>query len=235
MPEAGWYYADGDPAGTQRYWDGAAWVGEPTAVSAAPVNPAPVPAPPMAPTTTPATPTTTAPASVTNQRIGRPATAGNRMLGRFIDVVLAFVFVAVVVFLDLGGSPNIAVVDNPDVTFNINGRSLDTTLEYLLWGLGIFVWNAAWIHLKGGTPGKLLLKMRVTDEATGQMPVGLGQACVRTANLLLPLLGVVSLGLANLVSTIGFVIGLVSLVLLFSDGAHRTVMDRLAKTVVVQL
>lgn len=26
----GWYYADGDPPGTMRYWDGAQWVGEPT-------------------------------------------------------------------------------------------------------------------------------------------------------------------------------------------------------------
>ena len=31
----GWYYAQGDPAGTQRYWDGAAWQGGPQAVPAA--------------------------------------------------------------------------------------------------------------------------------------------------------------------------------------------------------
>ncbi len=31
---AGWYYAQGDPPGTQRYWDGAAWQGDPQ-----PVNP----------------------------------------------------------------------------------------------------------------------------------------------------------------------------------------------------
>ncbi len=29
---AGWYHAQGDPAGTQRYWDGAAWQGEPQPV-----------------------------------------------------------------------------------------------------------------------------------------------------------------------------------------------------------
>ena len=28
--EPGWYYADGDPPGTMRYWDGAQWIGEPT-------------------------------------------------------------------------------------------------------------------------------------------------------------------------------------------------------------
>lgn len=31
----GWYYADGDPAGTQRYWDGATWQGGPQAVPGA--------------------------------------------------------------------------------------------------------------------------------------------------------------------------------------------------------
>ncbi len=30
----GWYYAQGDPAGTQRYWDGAQWAGGPQAVAA---------------------------------------------------------------------------------------------------------------------------------------------------------------------------------------------------------
>lgn len=30
---AGWYYAQGDPPGTQRYWDGSSWVGEPQPVA----------------------------------------------------------------------------------------------------------------------------------------------------------------------------------------------------------
>jgi uncharacterized RDD family membrane protein YckC len=29
QPQPGWYYAQGDPPGTHRYWDGSAWVGEP--------------------------------------------------------------------------------------------------------------------------------------------------------------------------------------------------------------
>lgn len=37
---AGWYYAPGDPEGTQRYWDGAQWIGDPQAV---PQQPAPQP------------------------------------------------------------------------------------------------------------------------------------------------------------------------------------------------
>ncbi|MFK7919404.1 MAG: RDD family protein [Ilumatobacter sp.] len=38
---AGWYHAPGDPEGTQRYWDGAQWIGDPQAVpqQAAPAAP----------------------------------------------------------------------------------------------------------------------------------------------------------------------------------------------------
>lgn len=35
IPEPGWYYADGDPIGTHRYWDGAQWVGGPQPVAGA--------------------------------------------------------------------------------------------------------------------------------------------------------------------------------------------------------
>lgn len=40
---AGWYYAPGDPEGTQRYWDGAQWIGDPQSI--APQAPASSPPP----------------------------------------------------------------------------------------------------------------------------------------------------------------------------------------------
>ena len=46
---AGWYHAPGDPEGTQRYWDGAQWIGEPQAVQQQPApaaTPDPAPASP---------------------------------------------------------------------------------------------------------------------------------------------------------------------------------------------
>jgi uncharacterized RDD family membrane protein YckC len=36
---AGWYHAPGDPEDTQRYWDGAQWIGEPQIVRQAPQAP----------------------------------------------------------------------------------------------------------------------------------------------------------------------------------------------------
>lgn len=47
----GWYHAPGDPVGTHRYWDGAAWRGEPQAVQAfqaAPAGTAPIASSPIA-------------------------------------------------------------------------------------------------------------------------------------------------------------------------------------------
>ena len=43
---AGWYHAPGDPDGTQRYWDGAQWLGEPQAVQQTPQPPAGASTPP---------------------------------------------------------------------------------------------------------------------------------------------------------------------------------------------
>jgi len=39
MTEPGWYQADGDPAGTNRYWDGELWIGEPVAAAPATTRP----------------------------------------------------------------------------------------------------------------------------------------------------------------------------------------------------
>ena len=45
MTAPGWYHADGDPVGTQRYWDGTQWLGErvyePAAPPVAPYPPTP--------------------------------------------------------------------------------------------------------------------------------------------------------------------------------------------------
>lgn len=44
MTAAGWYRGEGDPPGTQRYWDGTQWVGDPVYEPvAAPVPPPPPP------------------------------------------------------------------------------------------------------------------------------------------------------------------------------------------------
>ena len=45
---AGWYHAEGDPPGTQRYWDGAAWQGGPQVAPEGSLGAASIGAPPTA-------------------------------------------------------------------------------------------------------------------------------------------------------------------------------------------
>lgn len=49
----GWYHAEGDPQGTQRYWNGSEWQGEPQAVPSAPMTPDPTPPAPAPPSSVP--------------------------------------------------------------------------------------------------------------------------------------------------------------------------------------
>lgn len=60
MPTPGWLYAEGDPPGTVRYWDGTAWQGEPRPGGQTPppgTTPAMSAPPPMAPSPTAPPPT----------------------------------------------------------------------------------------------------------------------------------------------------------------------------------
>ena len=67
---AGWYHAQGDPPGTQRYWDGGQWLGEPQAM----------------PTDTPAFAVGGAGAPAGRRR----ADAGKRFVAFLIDAGIAF-------------------------------------------------------------------------------------------------------------------------------------------------
>lgn len=53
MTEPGWYHATGDPEGTQRYWDGNQWVGEPRTATQPATPSAPPTAVPSAPPAAP--------------------------------------------------------------------------------------------------------------------------------------------------------------------------------------
>lgn len=211
MTDPGWYNAEGDPPGTHRYWDGEMWVGEAVAAPGA------------------AGPGGAMPGG--RQARGNASDPGKRMLGRFIDVIILLIPLAILVFMDIGGAQ--VIPDDQQFQFRINDKALDTSAEYLIWTAIIFGWTTGWTHLAGGTPGKLVLGMRVADHASNQIPVSLQQSAMRALNYLLGILGLVSVGLGALGSGVSFIIGLVSLILLFADDEHRTVMDRIAKTLVV--
>lgn len=207
--DQGWYPAQGDPPGTVRWWDGSQWVGEPTPQPAAPSAPGDVSARAEAPTPM------------------------NRMVARAIDLFIMLVMLAALVLIGVG-TPEFAG-DGINVDLTIGNQSLDSSLEYLLWGIISFLWSAAWLAARGATPGKLAMKLRVFDESTLE-PVSQRTAVLRSANKLLPVVGLISVDAGEIaVSVIGMLIlGSISLIMLLNDKRGRTVMDRLCKTRVVR-
>ena len=78
VQESGWYYAQGDPPNTQRYWDGNQWVG----------NHQPVP-------------TVVSPVSDMSNQIeqqGTPASFGTRFLAYLVDTMIFAVLLIVAYF-----------------------------------------------------------------------------------------------------------------------------------------
>lgn len=211
MTAPGWYNAEGDPPGTTRYWDGERWVGDPVQTPAAPPG------------------GTYGGVAAAGLRLAGPgARIGARLIDFVIIAILAIaLFVPVITdVIDsidaLGPNPTDSQVQDV-ITDAVEGNfSRIATL-----GVVGILWDFLWVAFAGGTPGKLMLGLRVARPDTGVSPPGFGKAALRSLNRLLSLIP----GLGGLV--IGLV-GLVSLVMLFSDDQHRTVMDRIATTVVIK-
>lgn len=145
------------------------------------------------------------------------ATPGLRMAGRIIDVIVLSI---VAVILGAGSFDFDAIANGEEVAAPGFGVLLASAIF-------AFAYDALFTHYMGGTPGKLLLGMRVAEAENGMTPPSLVVAAKRAANRVLGLLG-------NIGSGIAFLIGLASLVMLFTDDRHQTVMDKIAGTVVVK-
>lgn len=209
MTASGWYHAEGDPPGTTRYWDGERWVGDPQYSG--------TPAPPGA-----------SPDSIS----ANLASPGARVGGRLIDFVIAIIIAAIMFggaigdFVDgidaLGPEPQQSEIEDL-----VNDIIEDNAGTFLAFGAVGLLWDFLWVGLLGGTPGKLMLGMRVARADNRVSPPGWGKAALRSLNRLvgfIPVLGTFAVPL----------IGLASLIMLFADDQHRTVMDRVASTVVVR-
>ena len=205
----GWYPAQGDEPGTVRWWDGTQWVGGPQSQGAQQQDGYVVP--------------------------GRPVLANGRELAdpwmrvaaAIIDGVLVFIVTAV-----LGGAAAYRAINGDGV----DGFNFTTTTTVGALGVLSVVIVTAYHTLMNtfmsGGVGKQLLGLRIV-RADGTEPLGTPDGLKRSGNHLLDLLGLVPvLGLIVAFFVQG-VLNLVSLVFLFSDPEHRTVMDRFADTYVV--
>ena len=163
----------------------------------------------------------------------RLASAGSRVVARLIDMVIGLVILAIVAaplvtgIIDdvdaLGPSPTDAQIEEvitDAVTEALSGR-------LAVFGVVAVFWDFLWVALFGGTPGKLILGLRVATNDTLQRPPGWGRAALRSLNRVVGLVPI----LGGLVTSL---VALASLVMLFVDDQRRTVMDRIGKTVVVK-
>jgi len=193
----GYYAAQGDPPGTVRYWDGTQWSAEP------------LPPPP---------------GWDPDRRPGdeRFATVWVRVGATLIDglisalVVLPFLIQYLVdVFedIDAGGDGTSVELELPAVAYVV---VLGMSLAWILC-----------VAFLGGTPGKLMVGLRVTLADGRTTPPGLAPAAVRS----LP-------GFAGIIPVVGPLIGIgfaiASLIMVNNDPERRSAYDRIAGTRVVR-
>ncbi len=197
----GHYHAEGDPADTVRYWDGNQWVGEPM-----PAPPSAESAPPPPPAGAPAS---AAAATVDKSRFG---TIGIRIGAGLLDAVIFWIIS--IPFWSSSSDGN---------SFNVSASAGQLAVSAIV-GYAITV---AFIHFLGGTPGKLIVGLRITEETGTTTPPGLDRAAKRSLPGLLSIIPVLG-GLAQL----GIIIA--NLVMVSTDDECRSVFDRIGGTRVVR-
>jgi len=150
---AGWYHAQGDPPGTQRYWDGSQWVGGPQAAQDTSVQ---------------AGGGYGQPAYAVGGLPGVPASYGSRVIAVLIDGLIGFgiVIAGFLVAFVLGFA----------------SEALATILFIIGIAAGALVfpiWNTIVRQGQSGqTIGKSQQNIRLVADATGA-PVGIGSAILR--------------------------------------------------------
>lgn len=210
----GWYYCQGDPPGTLRYWDGQQWVG-----------------PPRAPAPSPQSSVVHVPG------IGTLADPGLRIVARLIDVViLACAIYGINTLIGMFAAEramhNIAEHGFGGIfgAFNTLGATMILTAIVAV-GLSVAYELGFTMHF-GGTPGKLAFRFRIVDEH-GKTPLNWQPALVRW----LPFGVLILVARMPIVAFIGalglLVLAIVGLVLLLVSPTRQTPWDVLAKTHVV--
>lgn len=152
----GWYHAEGDPAGTQRYWDGAQWVGGPQAAQDSVVA------------QSVGYEQGAYGAAAASATSGNPAAYGSRVVAVIIDTLIGF-GIAVII----GALGFLATVVSADLGAII--LILGVVVGLILFPL----WNTIVRQGQSGqTIGKSKQNIKLVSDKTGG-PVGIGPAIIR--------------------------------------------------------
>ncbi len=206
QPPPGWYYAQGDPPGTQRYWNGSQWQGGPQPVGG-PGQMPPVQPPPgqVSFGDGSGAPTGTANLAEPLSRIG----------ARLIDLAIWIVITMVLAVSVGGGTAGVGQT-------SFSGRSW---FAGVISTLIIAAYEVYMVANKGGTLGKLAVGLRVVNEDGS--PADMNTAVKRVIVYLIGIVPVIG-------GIITFFAGIASIIMLFTDARNQTVWDKIAKTIVVK-
>lgn len=154
----GWYHAQGDPPGTQRYWDGSQWQGDPQA------------APQAAPQDSPGYGAAPMGAAAYGAMAGggqRRADAGKRFIAFLIDTAIFIgIYIVGLILIAIGGGISDAL-----------GTLLAILLAFAY--LGYFVYNYLYLQgTTGQTIGKKQQGITLLRQDNGAV-VGMGMTFVR--------------------------------------------------------
>ncbi len=148
----GWYHAQGDPAGTQRYWDGSQWVGGPQAAQDNAVEPGGY----------------GQPSAGGSAGMGAPAAYGSRVVAVIIDAVIGIGIVIAGLLLGM--------------LLGFVSETLGTIVFLLgavAGGFAFPIWNSIFKQGQTGqTIGKTKQNIKLVSDQSGG-PVGVGPAFIR--------------------------------------------------------
>ena len=191
---AGWYYAQGDPPGTQRYWDGSARQGGPQAM--------------------PQAEGFGAPGAYDKSSLPSPWL---RLVARIIDGIIVGIPALIIVAI-IGGTYTGGVGGG----FSTDGSAIAAGLLIGFISLG---YEYFFLAKTGATPGKKLLGLKVISEDGSELGSdGAMRRLILSALGILPLLG----------GLIGLVVGLATIVMIFTDDRRQVPADKVAKSLVIK-
>ena len=207
LQPAGWYYAQGDPPGTHRYWDGTAWVGGPQAITAAPgVGQV---------------------ADATGQ--AQLASLGQRIGARIIDGIILGIFNAIVSSIVIGtaGFTTDSSFDTPGFGFYLFATLI---------GIGFGVLYEGFLVSKTeATLGKMMLGLQIkrTDGSKVSLEDAIKRYAIWGGVALLGVFGA-STGISLLSGLLSLGLVIAGMVMINSDKLSQAPWDKVADTIVVK-
>lgn len=223
----GWYYCQGDPPHTLRYWNGRQWVGAPQYPAAQPHAARPHAAQPHAQQSS----------DIVLPGVGTLADPGLRLVARLIDIViLGCASYATNTIIGMFAADRAidgiytngfgGVVD----AFSTFGVMMIVSMV-VAFGLSLAYEVGFTMHF-GGTPGKLMFGFRVVDEH-GKTPLHWQPALVRWI-LFGMLILVARMPIVAFIGALGLlVLSILGLVLILTSPKRQAPWDVLAKTYVI--